>query len=131
MHGFSFSLLGAALRKPAGPTLPLGTRLSVPTLLNTAAGELDTLTITYSVPVKLSTAALSVAGPAAVQIEGALDQSVATGDGSVTLPIAAPPGYHRLTITLSGTVEGEAVHLTRHTYVIAKPPEDAAEVAAR
>ena len=132
MHGISFGMMAAVFgKKSTAPALPPGTSLSVPTRLDLAAGEEQDLTIDFSAPPSLTDAALAVAGPTAMQIAGPAERPVPAGDGTVTVAVTAPPGYHRLAVHLSGTVKRETVRMTRYIHVIVEAPAEAGEVAAR
>jgi len=132
MHGISFGMMAAVFgKKSAAPALPPGTSLSVPTRLDLAAGEEQELTIRFSAPASLTAATLAVAGPTAMQIAGPAERPVPAGDGTVTVGVTAPPGYHRVAVHLRGSVKRETVRMTRYIHVIVEEPAEAGEVAVR
>ena len=126
MHDYGFSPFGA--QTSPLPQLPAGTRLVVPSFLSVGADTAAALNIELNAPAGFDNPVLSIQGPENAGLTSDGDQPVAEGQSLVRLPFVARAGYHRVTVRLIGSVNGETRSLTRHAYVVAKPAE---EVASR
>jgi len=127
-HGFGFSPFASQQMHSSRPTLPAGTRLEAPGFLAATPGIASKLPISFSAPDSIAEPSLTVEGPVAVSFEDSGELPVMNGDGSLSLAFTATEGYHWLTVTLRGTVDGEDTSLVRRVYVIARGNK---EVAAR
>jgi len=128
MHGFGFSPFASAQVAQRGPALPSGTRLDVEGFVAVVPGASAELKVSFATPDAFRDAALTIDVPERVHFEGSREPRLPPIEGTLSMPFVAEEGYHWLTLTLHGTVDGEAVGLVRRVYVAARSPRD---IAAR
>ncbi len=126
LHAFGFSPYAAHQAPRGGPALPAGTRLDVEGLVNVVPDRSAQLQVSFATPESFRDPALTVDGPAAVQFDGTREPVLSPVEGTLTLPFTAREGYHWLTLTLRGTVDGEVLSLVRRVYVAARPADSVA-----
>jgi len=122
MHGFGFSPFGSAQVAHNRPKPPSGTRLDVEDFLAVVPGRSAELQVSVATPDALRDPVLTVDAPARVRLEGSREPALPPVEGTLTLPFVAEEGYHWLTLTLHGLVDGKAVSLVRRVYVAARSP---------
>ncbi|MHA7815135.1 MAG: hypothetical protein ACX93N_01550 [Pseudohaliea sp.] len=128
MHGFGFSPFASAQVAQRGPALPPGTRLDVEGFVAVVPGASAELKVSFATPEAFRDPALTLDVPERVHFEGSREPPLPPIEGTLSMPFVAEAGYHWLTLTLHGTVDGEAVSLVRRVYVTARSPGD---IAAR
>jgi hypothetical protein len=122
MHSFGFSPYASAQVAQRGPALPSGTRLDVEGFVAVVPGANAELEVSFATPDAFRDPTLTVDVPGRVRFEGSREPALPPVEGILTLPFVAEEGYHWLTLTLHGNVDGEAVSLVRRVYVAARSP---------
>ncbi|MEM0953415.1 MAG: hypothetical protein AAGI24_04670 [Pseudomonadota bacterium] len=125
MHAFGFSPF--AHMRSNGPEAAPKARLSVSGMLVPRPDTPSKVTLMISTPPEFESPLITIDSPEAIAFDGGLEVPLAEGQKNLSLPYTATTGNHWVTFTLTGTLEGEDVKVSRRVYFAVR----AAAVASR